>query len=163
MPPRPTVHGGVTVCPMTVPSTRTAGRRDATVAAGPRRAFAILVGLTVLFVFLQSLTAGEFISDGLSQGAKEVWTDAHGLIAYPVMVFALAAAVVGALRLRAARGAVVGAAVLFVLAVVQWLLGHCITTLGWDWVTPWHVVLAFVVYGLSIWLSVRSAALRRGR
>jgi heme A synthase len=163
MPLRTSTRRGVSVAVMTVPSSRTADRRDTAVAAGPRRAFAILVGLTVLFVFLQSLTAGEFISDGLPERAKEVWTDAHGLIAYPIMVFALAAAVVGALRLREARGAVVGAAALFVLAVVQWLLGHCITTLGWDWVTPWHVVLAFVVYGLSIWLSVRSAALRRGR
>jgi hypothetical protein len=66
MPPRPTVHGAVTVVPMTVPSPRAAVRRDVSVAAGPRRAFAALVGLTVLFVFLQSLTAGEFISDGLS-------------------------------------------------------------------------------------------------
>jgi uncharacterized membrane protein len=36
-----------------------------------------------------------------------------------------------------------------------------ISTLGLNWVTPYHVVLAFVIYGLAIVLSVRSAALRR--
>lgn len=148
---------------MTVPTARPTTRTASTLPAGPRRAFAILVGLTVLFVFLQSLTAGEFISDGLPESAKQTWTDVHGFIAYPIMVFALAAAVVGSTRLGAARLAAVGAGALFVLSVVQWLLGHAITTLGWDWVTPWHVVLAFVVYGVAIWLSVRTAAMRRGQ
>ncbi|WP_139195130.1 hypothetical protein [Curtobacterium sp. MCBA15_001] len=147
---------------MTAPTARPTTRTASPLPAGPRRAFAILVGLTVLFVFLQSLTAGEFISDGLPESAKQTWTDVHGSIAYPIMVFALAAAVVGFTRLGAARLAAVGAGALFVLSVVQWLLGHTITTLGWDWVTPWHVVLAFVVYGVAVWLSVRTAAMRRG-
>jgi hypothetical protein len=123
-----------------------------------RRPYAIFVGLTVLFIFLQSLTAGEFIADGLPDGAKEVWTTAHGLIAYPVMVFALAATVVafrGVRHLRYITG------FLFAASVVQWLLGHAITTLGMDWVTPFHVMLAFVIYGLAIWLSIKSAALRK--
>ncbi|MFZ7087966.1 hypothetical protein [Curtobacterium sp. RRHDQ10] len=135
-------------------------RRPTTTPSGPRRAFAILVGLTVLFIFLQSLTAGEFITDGLPNGAREVWTDVHGYLAYPIMVFALLAAIVAFARLDA-RGTAVMAGLLFVGAVVQWLLGHAITTLGMDWVTPFHVVLAFVIYGLAVWLSVRSAALRR--
>lgn len=83
----------------------------------------------------------------------------HGFLAYPIMVFALAATV-AATRLGS-RGTTIATAALFVLSVVQWLLGHAITTLGWDWVTPFHVVLAFIVYGLAIWLSVRSAMLRR--
>lgn len=157
------MRAGLTnVLAMTVPTTRSDSRTTSTLPAGPRRAFAILVGLTVLFVFLQSLTAGEFISDGLPESAKATWTDVHGLVAYPIMVFALAAAVVAFTRLGTARLAAVGAGALFVLSVVQWLLGHAITTLGWDWVTPWHVVLAFVVYGVAIWLSVRTAAMRRG-
>ena len=147
---------------MTAPTQRPATRSVPTREAGARRLFAVLVGLTVLFVFLQSFTAGEFISDGLPESAKATWTDVHGFLAYPIMVFALAAAVVGFARLRSSRDAGAWAAALFVLSVVQWLLGHCITTLGWDWGTPWHVVLAFVVYGVAIWLSVRSAALRRG-
>jgi heme A synthase len=152
--PVPNVDG------MTAPS-RTFQTPSATAPAGPRRIFAIFVGLTVLVVFLQSITAGEFISDGLPGSAKHTWTDVHGFLAYPIMVFALVAAL-AATRLRS-PGTAVAAWMMFVLSVLQWLLGHAITTLGWDWVTPFHVVLAFIVYGLAIWLSVRSAALRRVR
>ncbi|KQO64904.1 hypothetical protein [Curtobacterium sp. Leaf261] len=141
------------------PST-TADRRPSATPDGARRLFAIAVGITVLFIFLQSLTAGEFITEGLPNGAREVWTDVHGLLAYPIMVFALLAAIVAFARLNA-RGTAIMAGLLFVGAVVQWLLGHAITTLHMDWVTPFHVVLAFVIYGLAVWLSVRSAALRR--
>jgi hypothetical protein len=124
-------------------------------------AFSVSVGLAVLFIFLQSLTAGEFITDGLSHDAAETWTSVHGFIAYPIMVFSLAAAVIAVLRLSELRGLVALSGLLFIGSVVQWLLGHAITTLGWDWVTPYHVVLAFVIYGLAVWLCVRAAGLRR--
>jgi hypothetical protein len=52
---------------------------------------------------------------------------------------------------------------LFIATVVQWLSGHAITTLGMDWVTPYHVVLAFVIYGLAIYLATRAFAFARGR
>ena len=129
--------------------------------AAPRRAYSIFVGLTVLFIFLQSLTAGEFITDGMPAAAKEVWTTAHGLIAYPIMVFALTATLIAFVRLRQARGLYVLTGGLFVASVAQWLMGHMISTLGLDWVVPYHVVLAFVIYGFAIWLSIRSAQLRR--
>jgi uncharacterized membrane protein (UPF0182 family) len=146
---------------MTAPTpSTTADHRPTATPDGARRLFAIAVGVTVLFIFLQSLTAGEFITDGLPNGAREVWTDVHGFLAYPIMVFALLSAIVAFTRLNA-RGTAIMAGVLFVGAVVQWLLGHAITTLHMDWVTPFHVVLAFVIYGLAVWLSVRSAALRR--
>jgi amino acid permease len=126
-----------------------------------RRLFSVSVGLTVFFIFVQSLTAGEFITDGLSHDAAETWTEIHGFVAYPVMVFALLATVVAASRLRGVRGLLAATGALFVGSVAQWLLGHAITTLGWDWVTPFHVVLAFVIYGLAIWLSVKTARLRK--
>jgi heme A synthase len=126
-----------------------------------RRLYAILIGITVLFIFVQSLTAGEFISNALPRGAKEAWTNAHGLIAYPVMVFALLATIVAISRLRAVPGLAALTSLLFVGSVVQWLLGHAITTLGMNWVVPIHVVLAFVIYGLAIVLSVRSASINR--
>ena len=129
--------------------------------ASVRKKFAILVGLAVLFVFLQSLTAGEFIADGLSEPVKEVWKTAHGLIAYPLMLSSLAAAILAWSRLRTIRPLWIMTGALFVSSVVQWLLGHAISNLGMDWVTPFHVVLAFVVYGLAIWLSIRSASLNR--
>jgi hypothetical protein len=138
-------------------------RTGTTVPIAPttRRWYAISLGLAVFFIFLQSLTAGVFISEAFSPHVQHVWLDLHGLIAYPIMVFALVAAVVATLRLAHVRLLALGTWVLFVASVVQWLLGHAISTLGMDWVTPFHVVLAFVVYGLAIWLSVRSAGLRR--
>jgi len=140
--------------------TRTVGADHPT--AGARRWYAITLGITVLFVFLQSLTAGVFIADAFTPHVKHVWLDLHGLIAYPIMVFAIAAAVIATMRLAHVRYLALGTWVLAAASVVQWLLGHAISTLGMDWITPFHVVLAFVVYGLAIWLSVRSATLRRG-
>lgn len=132
-----------------------------TASRGTRSAFAVLIGLSALFVLFQYFTSGEFITDGMPRDARELWTEIHGFGAYPVMVLALAAAVVAFARLRAVRGLAVGTAVYFVSTVVQWLLGHAISTLGIDALTPLHVVVAAVVFGLSIWLSVRSALLRR--
>ena len=133
----------------------------ATIPAGARRAFAILIGLSALFVLFQYFTSGEFITDGIPKATREAWTTIHGFGAYPVMVFALLAAVVAFARLRAVRGLAIAAAVYFVATVVQWLLGHAISTLGIDALTPLHVVVAAIVLGLAVWLSVRSALLRR--
>ncbi|KQQ27960.1 hypothetical protein [Frondihabitans sp. Leaf304] len=146
---------------MTTPTTRqnVPARPDA--AASARRPYAIFTGLAVLFIFLQSITAGNFIEDGLSESAKTVWTDIHGGFAYPIMVFSLVAAVIALTRLADAGALRFAALALFVLTVAQWLTGHAISGLGMDWITPFHVALAFVIYGLAIWLSIRSAALRR--
>lgn len=129
--------------------------------SGARKAYLIAIVVTSVFIFVQSLTAGEFISDGLAGDAKEAWTTVHGLIAYPVMVAALITAVIAVMRLRSV-GLLAGASIgLFLATVAQWLSGHAISTLGMDWVTPIHVMLAFVVYGLAIWLCARGFVLRR--
>ncbi|GAA4264821.1 hypothetical protein GCM10022256_04330 [Frondihabitans peucedani] len=120
-----------------------------------------MTGIAVLFIFVQSITAGTFIEDGLPESAKNTWTDVHGFIAYPVMVFSLLAAIVAFRGLRGSGAVPLMAGLLFVATVVQWLSGHAISTLGMDWVTPFHVALAFVVYGIAIWLSIASARLRR--
>ena len=130
-------------------------------APGPRRVFAISIGVSALFVVFQYFTSGEFITGGMPDHTRELWTEVHGFGAYPVMVFALIAAVVASTRLLGARGLPVAAAGYFVATVVQWLLGHAITTLGIDALTPVHVVVASIVLGLAVWLSVRSARLRR--
>ncbi|MCU1472007.1 hypothetical protein [Amnibacterium sp.] len=131
------------------------------VPAGVRRAFAIAVGLSALFVVFQYFTSGEFITAGMPKDTHELWTNAHGFGAYPVMVFALIAAVVALTRLRTKGGLPMLASVYFVATVAQWLLGHAISTLGIDALTPLHVVVAALVMGLAVWLSVRSARLRR--
>lgn len=133
----------------------------ATGTDGARRAYAITTGIAVLFIFLQSITAGNFIEDGIPDSARQTWTDVHGALAYPIMVAALVAAIIAVTRLSSAGRLKVLASFLFVATVLQWLTGHAISGLGMDWVTPIHVALAFVIYGLAIWLSIRSAALRR--
>lgn len=131
------------------------------VSPGTRRAYAIFIGFTVLFIFLQSVTAGNFITNGIPGSGKEIWTTIHGLLAYPTMVSALASTAIAVRGLRGITGLVPLTGILFLATVAQWLTGHMISTLGLNWVTPYHVVLAFVIYGLAIVLSVRSAALRR--
>lgn len=131
------------------------------IARSARRSYAVFTGLTVLFIFVQSITAGNFIEDGIPDNAKETWTNIHGVLAYPIMVFALVSAIVAVTRLRAASPVPLVTSILFVATVAQWLSGHAISGLGMDWITPYHVVLAFVIYGLAIWLSVGSAQLRR--
>ena len=132
-----------------------------TIEPRARTTFAMSIGVAVLFIFIQSFTAGEFITSGMSDAAVEAWTTIHGFVAYPIMVFALIATIVAARSFGWARSLVMASGALFVGSVLQWLLGHAITNLGWDWVTPYHVVLAFVIYGLAIWLSVKSVALRK--
>lgn len=144
-------------------NTTTTARATTTVEApaGARRIFAIAIGLSALFVVFQYFTSGEFITGGMPKDARELWTEVHGFGAYPVMVFALIAAVVAFTRLRTAGRLPVLAAGYFVATVIQWLLGHAISTLGIDALTPVHVVVAALVMGLAVWLSVRSARLRR--
>jgi heme A synthase len=143
---------------MTATATRTS---TTTVPAGPRKLYAISIGVSALFVVFQYFTSGEFITDGMGKDAKETWTNIHGFGAYPVMVFALIALIISFTRLRGARGLAVATGGYFIATVVQWLLGHAISTLGIDALTPVHVVVAAVVMGLAVWLSVRSARLRR--
>jgi lipopolysaccharide export LptBFGC system permease protein LptF len=142
-------------------STTTRASESTAISPGPRKAYAISIGLSALFVVFQYFTSGEFITGGMQKDAKDTWTELHGFGAYPVMVFALIALVVAFTRLRPARGLAVATGVYFVATVVQWLLGHAISTLGIDALTPVHVVVAAIVIGLAVWLSVRSARLRR--
>jgi hypothetical protein len=55
----------------------------------------------------------------------------------------------------------VGGVALFVLVVAQTAIGHLITEGKQDGLIGVHVPLAFVVFGLTIWLSIRTAILRR--
>ena len=126
-----------------------------------RRIYAVSIGVSAVFVVFQYFTSGEFITDGIAKDTREFWTNLHGFGAYPVMVFALIATIVAFARLRGAGRLPIATAVYFVATVVQWLLGHAISTLGIDALTPVHVVVAAIVIGLAVWLSVRSARLRR--
>jgi uncharacterized membrane protein len=143
----------------TTRTSRPSGRQE-TLAPTTRRTYAVLVGLTSLSILVQAVTAGLFVNQ--NGKAPEVWTEIHGFIAYPVMLLALATAVFAFTAMRTTVPRLwLWAALLFVATVCQWLSGHAITTLHMDWVIPIHVVLAFLIWGLAMVMSVRSATLRR--
>jgi hypothetical protein len=120
--------------------------------------FAALVGLTALAVLLQGVFAGEFIE----RGTHHNWLDAHNVNAYVVIVLAVLSAVFALVRLRTvARSLAIGAVVLALLVLVQVAIGHEITQGDDDGLIPIHVPLALVIFGLTIWLSVRARTLRR--
>jgi hypothetical protein len=125
--------------------------------AGPRL-FNALAGVTTLGIFLQAITAGEFVS----QEHRDGWVTAHGLIANGTIFVALVTAVLGLALFRRERAALSWAsAVLFVLLVAQSAIGYLITNAEQDGWIGVHVPLAFVIFGLTIWISVRGALARR--
>lgn len=141
-------------------STRSRSAGTGAAPAGARRAFAALTGVATLFVFVQFFTSGEFIRTEGPSG--EAWTEAHGFLAYGVLVPALVAAVIAVATLRRVAPVLTVVAVLFFVAAVgQWGTGHLISTFGMDGWTPFHVFFSSVVLALAVWSSVRSAMLRR--
>jgi hypothetical protein len=135
-----------------------AGAMRRTVPPGRLTVFAALTGLTSLVIFLQAIIAGQFVSQPGQQG----WVTIHGVVADVAWGLALVTAIyaVAGLR-RAVPGLVVAAIVLFVLTLAQTGIGHLITGHGDDGWIAVHVPLAFVIFGLTLWLSVRAALARR--
>lgn len=138
----------------------TAAQAPAPSTAAPRglRLFNALVGVTTLGIFIQAITAGEFVS----QKDRGGWITVHDISANATIVVALVAAVIGLALVRAADRALAWSSlVLFVLLVVQTVLGHLITDAEADGWIGVHVPLAFVIVALAVWLSVRGAQVRR--
>jgi cell division protein FtsW (lipid II flippase) len=128
--------------------------------AAPRglRLFNALVGVTTLGIFLQAVTAGEFVS----QKDRDGWIAVHNIIANVTILVALVTAVVGLVLVRATdRVLAWSSLVLFVLLLVQTVLGHLITDGKADGWIGVHVPLAFVIVALAVWLAVRGAQVRR--
>jgi hypothetical protein len=124
------------------------------------RPYAILMGIATLLIFLQSFTAGEFVNQ--KGDGPEAWQGVHGILGLVAILFPLAAAIVALVRLRTLAPRLwLLTALLFALTVVQWVLGGLIAHAEQDELIVAHVVNAFLIYGLAIWLSVRSALLRR--
>ncbi len=120
--------------------------------------FSALVGLTSLAIFVQAVTAGEFVS----QKNRDGWISAHDIVSDVVAVLALALAIFTIVRLRkASRPLLVGSIVLLVLVVIQIVLGHQITDNKQDWLIGVHVPLAFIIFGIAVWLPINAIALRR--
>ncbi len=133
---------------------------DASTPAAPRglRLFNALVGVTTLGIFLQAITAGEFVS----QKDRDGWIAVHNVIANVTIVVALVTAVIGLVLVRATdRVLAWSGLVLFVLLLAQTALGHLITEGKADGLIGVHVPLAFVIVGLAVWLAIRGAQVRR--
>ena len=123
------------------------------------KAFSALVGITSLAIFVQAVTAGEFVS----QKNRGGWISAHDVVSNVVAVLALALAIFAIVKLRkASRPLLVGSIVLLVLVVVQIVLGHQITDNKQDWLIGIHVPLAFIIFGIAVWMPINAVALRRG-
>ena len=144
----------------TSPRTTSADGPAAARPMGP--AYAVLIGLTTLFVFLQAFTSAEFISDATPDKLKDVWVNIHGGVADAAWGFAVITAIYALVKLRRMDSRLTAwTVVLAVLTLTQTGLGHLISDFGMDWLVPVHVPLAFIVYGLAIWLTVRAVVLRR--
>ncbi len=124
------------------------------------RLFAPLAGLTSVSVLCQAVTAGEFVS----QEGRDGWIEIHGMLGYLTILFAVATAVVGLWAFRTSAPVIAWASVvLAVLIAFQFVIGQLITDSEQDGWIGVHVPLALVVFGLSVWLAVASAAQRRAR
>ena len=88
--------------------------------------------------------------------------DAHNINADVATGLAIVAAVYGLIALRdAAPVLVIASVVLAILMIALTAIGHAITGSGHHGLTPVHVPLALLAFGLTIWLSARVTALRK--
>jgi lipopolysaccharide export LptBFGC system permease protein LptF len=122
------------------------------------RLFAAVTGLTSLAILVQAVTAGQFIS----KRHQNSWIDAHTVTANVAVVLALIT-VIAAWRLTPERRGplLVGSIVLFVLVVLQTILGHLISDGHHPAILVIHVPIALLVFGLTVWLSVQAAFISR--
>jgi hypothetical protein len=124
------------------------------------RLLAGLATLTSVAIFFQALTAGQFLS---SDGSGS-WITVHGVIADIAWVLAL---VTAGYAWKAVRGSharlTYWCAALFVITLAQTGIGHLITDDGHDWLIGIHVPLAFVIFGLTTWITAQSITLARRR
>ena len=122
------------------------------------RGFSALVGVTALAIFAQAIVAGEFVS----QDHRKGWISAHDVAADIVVALALATMIFTIVALRkTSRALLVATIILLVATVLQTFIGHQITDNSQDWLIGIHVPLAFIVFGIAIWLPIKAVALRR--
>jgi lipopolysaccharide export LptBFGC system permease protein LptF len=129
-----------------------------TVAPPAFKWFTALTGVTSLGIFVEALLAGQFVS----QDHRDSWIDIHGTVANVVVLASLAAAVVALITLRRTFPRLTwGSVVLFVLLVIQTIIGHLITDASIDGLIGVHVPLVLVIFGLTVSLSITATAARR--
>jgi hypothetical protein len=130
---------------------------DTQAAPAGIRVFNILAGLTTLAIFLQAISAGLFMS---LREAGKAWVGVHDIVAYIAILLAVVTAIVAIVALRSsAKGLMWAAIVLAVLVIAQVGVGQSIDQVRG--LVAVHVPLAFIVFALTIWLSVRGGIVRR--
>jgi len=132
-----------------------------TTSAAPAgiRVFNALAGVTTPAIFLQAISAGVFMSFRGGE-AGEPWVTTHRIVGYVAILLAVVTAVIAIVALRRSAAGLMGAAIaLAVLLVAQVGIGQAIENARG--LVAVHVPLAFIVFGLTIWLSVRGAVVRR--
>jgi hypothetical protein len=121
----------------------------------PHPAWSALVGLTTLGVLLQGLWAGLFLRRGA--GGRDTWVSIHQHSGETTVLLALLATIAAVIWLRDRRDLLIPTALLFVLLVVELVLGYTIEDSSNA--VAVHVPLALLIMGLAVWLPV--AARRR--
>lgn len=112
--------------------------------------YAVLTVLTSVAIFCQAVTAGQFVN---KDGADN-WITVHGVTADVSWVLALLTAAYALKAIRSSRPTLAYcSAILFVITLTQTGLGHLITDDGDDGLVALHIPLAFVIFGLTIWIS----------
>ena len=136
-------------------STLLTGSESTTTTAVLKR-YAVLTVLTSVAIFCQAVTAGQFVN---KDGADN-WIAVHGVTADVSWVLALLTAAYALKAIRSSQPALAYcSAILFVITLAQTGLGHLITDDGDDGLVAIHIPLAFVIFGLTIWISARALRL----
>lgn len=130
------------------PTTTGAPAADAT-ARRAHPAHSALVGLTSLGVLLQGLWAGLFLGGSDDPGT---WRDVHEYGADATVTIAALATIAAFVWLRHRIAVLVGTTLLFVLLVVEMLLGMAESS----WAIAVHVPLALILMGLAVWLPTQA-------
>jgi hypothetical protein len=137
-------------------STLLASRESRTATIALKR-YAVLAVLTSVAIFCQAVTAGQFVN----KDGADSWITVHGVTADVSWVLALLTAVYALKAIRSSQPALACcSAILFVITLAQTGIGHLITDNGDDGLVAIHIPLAFLIFGLTIWISGR--ALRLG-
>jgi heme A synthase len=114
--------------------------------------FSALIGLASVAVFLQAVWAGMMIREG--REFNEAWVEIHDWGARVAFVLALAATIVGVIKLRTRRDLVAGAAAMTVLIFLESYIGG---TIGDDaGAIAFHIPIAFAIFGLAVWIPMRA-------
>lgn len=118
-------------------------------------AYSVLVGLMSLAVLLQGLWAGIFLQ-GDNRDAFESWIEVHARGGEVAIALAVAAAVVGFVKLRQRADLWGGALAVAVLLVLESYVGGLIVDEGMDQLTILHVPFGMALMGLCVWLPMRA-------